>query len=185
MRPRTTQEELVAAVDYDWENGGLFWRPHVRKRGPGRPSTGKIYLGCVRYYPGGYRTVTARFRYTQYQVCHLVLLWHTGSFPAPGMEVDHIDGNPLNNRIENLRVVSSTVNRQNLHGCTKTSSTGLLGVCVRRRKGDGEFYAGIRVPNPIGHGEGKKIYFGPFATPEEAHAVYIEKKRELHEGCTI
>jgi hypothetical protein len=186
MKARTTQEELVAAVEYDWENGGLYWKPHIPriKRNP----VGNTYLGCIRNYGNGYKTLTTRFRYTQYQVCHLIILWHTGEFPAKGTEVDHIDGNPMNNRIENLRVVSSLLNRQNLHECTKKSKTGFLGVIKNPRMKSRPYSAQIRAPSTLSDGQTgthAHIRLGYFKTPEEAHAAYLEAKRKLHAGCTI
>lgn len=47
-----------------------------------------------------------------------------------GMQVDHIDGNPRNNRIENLRVVSLAENARN-HKLRRTNKTGLKGVYVK------------------------------------------------------
>ena len=32
---------------------------------------------------------------------------------------------------------------------------------------------------------GKNTYLGTYPTPDEAHRVYLEHKRNLHKGCTI
>lgn len=42
----------------------------------------------------------------------IVYAWHKGSVPI-GYEIDHIDTNPLNNSIENLRLVSIKENQKN------------------------------------------------------------------------
>ena len=43
------------------------------------------------------------------------------------LQIDHIDGNPLNNLIENLRLVSNTVNNRN-HRKQKNNTSGVTGV---------------------------------------------------------
>ena len=48
----------------------------------------------------------------KYLVHRMIFLYHHG-YLTPGMELDHIDGNPRNNRIENLREVTKSQNIQN------------------------------------------------------------------------
>lgn len=102
----------------------------------------------------------------------LAWLYMTGQEPAG--EVDHINGNKADNRWSNLRDVPKLVNMQNNRKARAHNATGLQGV----RK------SGSRWESMIGH-QKRQHYLGSFATPEEAHAAYLEAKRRLHEGCTI
>lgn len=75
----------------------------------------------------------------------------------PG-EVDHIDGNPMNNRIENLRDVSHLENRHN-YKMHKDNTSGFTGVYwhTQARK----WHARIKV-------NGQRIHLGLFEDFEEA-----------------
>jgi hypothetical protein len=84
--------------------------------------------------------------------------------PIP-LEIDHIDGNPSNNKLDNLRDVSHSVNLQNRKSATRKNKTGFLGVVKRKNK-----YAAHITKN------GKQVYLGLFDTPELAHKAYKENK---------
>lgn len=62
------------------------------------------------------------------QLAHRII-WQLvhGAIPG-GMQIDHIDGNRLNNRIENLRLVTHTLNMRN-KATGKDNQTGVKGVC--------------------------------------------------------
>lgn len=83
-----------------------------------------------------------------------------GEPPAPGMEVDHIDHNPRNNRRSNLRWANRTQQQGNTVKSNKTS--GFRG--VHRNRGGG-WAARI-------HANGKTRHLGMFKTPEEAAMAY-------------
>lgn len=85
-----------------------------------------------------------------------------------GQDVDHINGNGLDNRRENLRVCSRAQNLAN-----RRSSR-------RRRSGlKGAYKLGERWLASI-KSNGKTRHLGVFDTPEEAHAAYCAAARELH-----
>lgn len=102
------------------------------------------------------------------------LAWFHAYGEWPKGEVDHIDGDRLNNRIANLRDVPSTVNQHNLRRAFSNNKLGLLGVSQKGNR----FLAEIQVSR-------KKIHVGYFATAAEAHAAYVAAKRKHHEGCTL
>jgi hypothetical protein len=81
---------------------------------------------------------------------------------GPGQVVDHINGNPLDNRRENLRLCSHA---QNMFNSKKpsTNTTGYVGVIRKRKK----FAAMISIND-------KSTYLGTFDTAKEA-AVYRDK----------
>lgn len=92
----------------------------------------------------------------------------------PDGDIDHINGDRSDNRIINLRDVSRTINLQNRRSPQSTNATGYLGVHRDKRR----YVAQIKTPD-------RNIRIGTFRTPEEAHAAYINAKRELHEGNTL
>lgn len=80
--------------------------------------------------------------------------------------VDHKDGNPLNNRLDNLQLISQ---RENLSK-ERTTKSGLpVGVYFRKDKN--KYQAQIHI-------NGKQIYLGLFNTPEEASEVYQSKLKK-------
>jgi hypothetical protein len=91
--------------------------------------------------------------------------------PIPkGYVIDHINGDTMDNRRANLRVVSLTVNTWNQHRASRRSATGAIGVQVR----DGKFRAYICT----GY---RKRHLGTFDTVEEASAARLAAEAERWE----
>ena len=107
-----------------------------------------------------------------YRAHRLAWLFMRGGWPTG--DIDHIDGDRANNRFDNLRDVSTSVNMQNQRRAQPRNASGYLGVT---RHGN-RFEASIKL-------DGVNRYIGSYATPEEAHASYMAEKRRLHPGCTI
>jgi hypothetical protein len=82
---------------------------------------------------------------------------------------DHIDGDPLNCRRNNLRLATKVTNAQNSKRRSDNQS-GYKGVCTTNGKSFRPWRAYIRV-------EGHQISLGYFDTPEEAYAAYCEAAR--------
>lgn len=88
-----------------------------------------------------------------------------GDIPK-GKEVDHINGNGLDNRRENLRIVTHHQNQMNRRGHSKL---GVKGVIFTKY---GKFRARIKFL-------GKDISLGNFETLDKASQVYNQKAQEL------
>ena len=86
------------------------------------------------------------------------------------VEIDHIDGDPTNNRPENLRAVSRLENTRNqkIH---KTNRSGISGVFQQRDRPG--WVAQIYI------GNGKKLYLGTFDNLLDAAATRKSKEAEL------
>jgi HNH endonuclease len=110
-------------LKYEPTTGALVWA--VTRNGQGFRYGGEV--GSVRS-DGRYRTfvMNGKRRY-----CHRVI-WEMLNGPIPdGLCIDHIDGNGLNNRIENLRAVTLSENQRNRR-LDAASSLGIHGVRAHR-----------------------------------------------------
>lgn len=161
-----TAQRLRELFDYNSETG-LFTRLTSR----GGFFAGEV-LGEKPNHENGYFRIAIDQR--NYFGHRLAWLHHFGEWPR--QEIDHIDGNRMNNCIANLRDVPRAVNAQNLKRAkSNNKSSGLLGVT---KHADGGFQARAKLA--------KTFYsFGLYDTPEEAHQAYLAAKRLIHPGCTI
>ena len=87
-----------------------------------------------------------------------------------GCEIDHINGNGLDNRRANLRVASHGENMRNRRINTNNSS-GYKGVCWCERSS--QWLAQIRI-------SGRRRHLGYFPTKEAAGEAYAKAAAELH-----
>jgi hypothetical protein len=99
----------------------------------------------------------------QYTVLSYRLAWYLHYGKLPVNSIDHIDGNPSNNKIDNLRDVThqqNMWNRKTANGCSwhKTAN---------------KFQAQIRI-------NGRKKNLGLFHTQQEARNAYLKAKEIYH-----
>lgn len=108
------------------------------------------------------------FQGRPHAVHRLIFLYMTGSYPEH--DVDHEDGDRLNNSWKNLREATRQENLKNV-GIRSDNSSGVTGVSFR--KDIGKFTAYIEV-------NGKRVRLGNFETVVEAREV--RKNAEIKYG---
>jgi hypothetical protein len=126
-KPRRTADVdyIRSILEYDPQTGDFYWKSRpVEMFADERAlrSWNTSWAGKLAGGPNG-----AGYRVIPIKRCHILshrLAWAIsfGEWPA---DIDHIDGNPVNNRIENLRPVA---HRENLRNC-KLRSDNTSGHC--------------------------------------------------------
>lgn len=114
----------------------------------------------------GYLEVKIKDR--TYKVHRIIWAMRHGTWPSG--QIDHVNGNKSDNRIENLREVTQNQNMWN-RGRLCNNKTGYKGVSKVRSSG--------RYKAQIKH-FGRVICIGTFETPEEAYVAYCDSARRLH-----
>ena len=99
------------------------------------------------------------------------ILMHREIIKTPdGMETDHINGNGIDNRRENLRICTGSENRRNKKRNRKNIS-GYKGVCFYKRDKNWRVQIDVRKQH---------IFLGYFDTAEEAARVYDDAAKKYH-----
>ena len=137
---------------FTYKDGELFWN-YTHKNGVQEGSL----AGCKR---GQYRVVTINGK--MHLMHRVIYIMHNGHIPQR-LQIDHIDRNKLNNRIENLRLVTHQEN-----GFNRDDQKGYYFVKSRNN-----YRARIVV-------DGKTISLGSFKTEQEAREAYLKAKAEYH-----
>lgn len=121
--------------------------------------------------------IAMRRKHGVYAQCHVgshegkrtTLLMHRFILDAPdGCFVDHISGDGLDNRRENLRITDAFGNARNRR-INANNTSGYKGVHFS----NGKWVAKIKLNN-------KRKHLGSFSTVEEAAAAYAEASERLH-----
>ncbi len=103
-----------------------------------------------------------------YRANRLAWLYVHGTQPTG--QVDHINGDRIDNRIDNLRDVTGTINQRNRLRGNRGSSSRLLGVSWH--PGTSKWRSQISINRQTRH-------LGLFDTETAAHAAYLDAKAKL------
>jgi HNH endonuclease len=138
---------------FDYDDGNLIWRINKGRSKKGTVAGSKDSKGYFQI----------KLNQKVYRLHRIVWLWHGKELPE---QIDHIDRNPLNNRIENLREATALTNQWN----TKKSDNG-----VSWHQPSKKWRARIKINK-------KEVYLGVYADYNEAKQVRDEAARRRW-GC--
>lgn len=117
-----TQTKVKKLFDYDANTGNLIWKVSLRNTN----------IGMIAGTRDKSDYTQISFDYNRYQAHRLIWLWYYGYMPEN--QIDHIDRNKTNNRIENLREVSNQCNARNTENRSDNKS-GVKGISWSKRGG--------------------------------------------------
>jgi hypothetical protein len=145
---------------FEYRDGGLYWK-HDR----GSQKCKGKQAGALS--SDGYLKVRVRELGQSVSAHRIIFAMHHGYSPE---FVDHIDGNPSNNRIENLRAATRAENNRN----SKKPSTNTSGIKnVSWHKANKKWAVHLSVNN-------HKRFFGLYDDIELAELVAMEARDKYH-----
>ena len=153
-----TFEEMNSVLRY--EDGHLYWVKVIDTgMGSGRRRVGD---DAVNVDARGYGFVIYRGKHIKAH--RIVWLLCKGEWPM--VQLDHRDGVKLNNRIENLRLATTSQNKAN---SAPYEGRAYKGITKQGRRWRAAIYW-----------QGNNRHLGVFDTPEEAAAAYDAAAKEVH-----
>ncbi len=162
---RIAPEALRHILRYEPETGKLFWRERtdVGVQWNAKYANREAFtaIGSDGYHRGAVNYVSCLAHRVAWAIYY-------GEWPAD--EIDHINCNPADNRIANLRAATRSQNECNKR-LKSNNRSGYKGVSWYARHS--KWQASIRI-------NGKSRGLGFYATREEAHAAYLRASAEMH-----
>ena len=151
-----TAEKLREILSYDPDTGEFRWKVRTSRR----TNIGDVAGSLSKY---GYNCIMIKKKH--YFAHRLALLYTTGSYPKH--EIDHINGNRVDNRINNICEVTRRENQCNRksHRAGRLQGTSY----VNRNQ---RWVAQIQI-------DGKHKHLGYFSSEEAAHHTYLIWKHNL------
>ena len=159
-KPLPPLAELQEVLSYDPETGVFRWKVAPCKNMPaGHVAGGHNGRGYLRVKHGG-----------GFYLCHrLAWLFVHGQDPE-ALEVDHANGNKMDNRIANLRLAVHAENQHNSR-IKAHNKSGYKG--VYQQKGKSKWYAEVKFHKA-------RYSKGGFASPAQAYEWACAMRESLH-----
>lgn len=160
QKPLPQKDVLTSLLEYDKETGILIWKKRIEEKTNPPKTFNANFAGKRAGNPyGKTRHWQINILGKRYLVHRVIWAMHTGKIVFG--EIDHINGDPEDNRLSNLREVSHFENMVNRKTPSHNSS-GKIGVCWHLQAKKWRAYITK---------DGKQISLGLFNSVDEATAA--------------
>lgn len=161
-------EHVVALFDLEHSSGAIFWKTSSRGHRIGTRAGSEQSDGYSRVY----------VERTKLPVHRVVWAIVNGRWPEPGKVIDHINGNPRDNRPSNLREVTWQANSQNRQRPASDNRSGsrVPGVCYVTASG--RYHINLKIG-------GRIKFMGSYVRLEDAEASALLLRRQHYAGNTL
>jgi len=166
-----TVERLRELLEYNPETGEFRW---LNTLGKSRAKARANNAGCQSVPVVGKSAAILRIDGVSFEAARIAYTLMVGEFPPPLRLIDHINGDRLDNRWENLRLVTVGQNAANSLRTSKRSGLP-LGVRELKRKCSRQSDFGYVIM-----AKGVRYAKNGFPTADAAHEAYKAKHLELH-----
>jgi len=151
---------------------GLAWLPRKNMQFNSycaNKAAGGQHKSTVNQYKSWVVPISYKNNKKNYTCSRIIFLLQNG-YLTEGKQVDHKDGNSLNNKVNNLRESTFAQNQHN-RKIQKNNTSGHKGVYWHKKSG--KWMVRMRK-------NGKAYYFGTYTNKEDAIKVAIEARKKLH-----
>ena len=145
---------------FSYDDGKLYWKSNLNQF-----SRAKIGLETGYVAGDGYKRT--KINQKLYGTHQIIFLMFYGYLPK---QIDHINRDRLDNRIENLRAATNSQNQHN-KSIPKNNTSGIQGVTWNKRAK--KWYVQLMFNK-------KPMYFGVYKDLELAELVITEARRKYH-----
>lgn len=167
--PVLRNEEFLKYITehLEYKDGIVYWKKipkFLRRRKVGD-------IAGTFHKPSGYNIIMVKYK----RVKRTHVIWYLVHGSWPTKQIDHIDGNRINDNIGNLRLVTPRENSINMH-CHRNGH--LPGTSRKSHTRTKQWRASITINN-------RCKYLGDFLTEQEAHEAYMKAVSELDSAVSL
>lgn len=156
-----TTDDIRSVLSYTPGTGVFVWKVNI---------TNRVKAGTIAGTTNKFGYIQIVLRNKGYKAHRLAWAYVHGYFPDA--DIDHINGNTSDNRIENLRLATHAENMRNRR-MPKTNTSGVKGVYWDREKR--KWRAGLRF-------DGKNKNLGYFSDLSVAEKAVCKARESLHKA---